>query len=134
MLELPASKEDKCTYLPLVSYKLTIITGNCHGAGTSANVYLNIYGSNGDSGEQLLQSSGNDFQINNSNVFGLECPYLGDVSKILIRHDNSGFHPRWFLDKVIIQDGKGWEYVFLYANWVDHDSGCSATIDVSVKK
>ncbi|HEV7700461.1 MAG TPA: PLAT/LH2 domain-containing protein [Pyrinomonadaceae bacterium] len=38
-------------------YKVTVHTGNAEGAGTDANVYLTITGSNGDTGELALNSS-----------------------------------------------------------------------------
>ncbi len=38
-------------------YKVTVHTGNAEGAGTDANVYLTITGSNGDTGELTLNSS-----------------------------------------------------------------------------
>lgn len=45
-------------------------TSNERGAGTDANVYLTIYGPKGDSGEQELSSSSNDFERNKAGGAG----------------------------------------------------------------
>lgn len=45
-------------------YKVTVYTGNKKGAGTDANVILNIFGENGESGEQKLDNSKNNFERN----------------------------------------------------------------------
>jgi hypothetical protein len=34
----------------------------------------------------------------------LECSPIGQINKILIGHDNKGFAPGWFLDRVVIED------------------------------
>jgi hypothetical protein len=35
-----------------------------------------------------------------TDVFGVECPDLGNLTKIRIGHDGSGIGSGWFLDKV----------------------------------
>lgn len=35
-----------------------------------------------------------------TDVFGVECEDLGNLTKIRIGHDGSGFGSGWFLDKV----------------------------------
>lgn len=42
-----------------VEYEVKVHTGDVRGAGTDANVFLNIYGMNGDSGERELRKSDN---------------------------------------------------------------------------
>lgn len=42
-----------------VEYEVRVQTGDVRGAGTDANVFLNIYGENGDSGERELRKSDN---------------------------------------------------------------------------
>ena len=36
-------------------FEVTVVTGNCVGAGTDANVFINIIGQEGESGTQKLQ-------------------------------------------------------------------------------
>lgn len=38
-------------------YVVNVVTGNVSGAGTDANVFLNIIGENGDCGERQLKKS-----------------------------------------------------------------------------
>ena len=39
------------------TYEVSVFTGSMWGAGTDANVYVNIYGENGDTGERFLRKS-----------------------------------------------------------------------------
>lgn len=39
------------------TYKVSVMTGDVYGAGTDANVYLTIYGDQGDTGERKLRKS-----------------------------------------------------------------------------
>ncbi len=43
------------------SYTVTIVTGNLRGAGTAANVYINLIGSLGESGERRLDNHCDNF-------------------------------------------------------------------------
>ena len=63
-------------------------------AGTDANVYLTLFGSNGDSDEIQLSSSRtytDKFERNHTDEFEWNnILSLGDLFKARIRHDNSG--------------------------------------------
>ena len=43
--------------IAVVKYKVLVYTGKKRGAGTDADVFLNIFGSQGDTGERLLTRS-----------------------------------------------------------------------------
>lgn len=45
--------------LSVNSYEVHVFTGTMFGAGTDANVYINIYGETGDTGERQLRKSNN---------------------------------------------------------------------------
>lgn len=45
--------------LSVNSYEVHVFTGTMWGAGTDANVYVNIYGETGDTGERRLRKSNN---------------------------------------------------------------------------
>ena len=45
--------------LTVNTYEVSIFTGDMMGAGTDANVFINIYGENGDTGERYLKNSDN---------------------------------------------------------------------------
>jgi len=99
--------EDSKPGAPVVSYKVLITTGDRRGGGTDANAFLTIYGTEGDSGEHKLESSGRNFERNQTDTFGFEFVDLGEIQKIKIRHDNSGVSSGWFLNKVVIDSGNG---------------------------
>lgn len=48
-----------CFFTTESEYIVKVCTGNELGAGTDANVFINIYGENGDSGERQLKTSDN---------------------------------------------------------------------------
>lgn len=45
--------------LTVNTYEVCVFTGDMLGAGTDANVFINIYGENGDTGERYLRNSDN---------------------------------------------------------------------------
>jgi len=133
--ELPAGSEDGVVSAPYVSYKITVVTGDRRGAGTDANVYIVLYGTQGDSGDRKLESGGNNFERNQTDVFGFDALDLGDISKIKIYHDNTGIGAGWFLDKVIVQSGKGERWFFPCGKWFaddEDDKLISREIDAQV--
>ena len=64
------------------------------------------------------------YSINQSIVFrvdefDVESPYVGPIEKVHIEHDNSGFGPAWYLDKVTVQDLKrGHTFEFPCDRWL----------------
>ncbi|XP_054033763.1 lipoxygenase homology domain-containing protein 1 [Dryobates pubescens] len=108
--------------LEVHTYKISVFTGDIYGAGTDANVFLNIYGDLGDTGERKLSKSEtnfNKFERGQEDTFTIEAVDLGIVYKIKIRHDNSMFSPDWFLEKVEILDETTEEtFIFLCERWL----------------
>lgn len=69
-----------CLSLSLVNtYEVQVITGNVANAGTSANVYLTIYGEEyGDTGERPLKKSDKSSKFQPGQVwYGLSGPWAG---------------------------------------------------------
>uniref|UniRef100_A0A8C3H224 Lipoxygenase homology PLAT domains 1 n=1 Tax=Corvus moneduloides TaxID=1196302 RepID=A0A8C3H224_CORMO len=101
---------------------ISVFTGDIYGAGTDANVFLNIYGDLGDMGERKLSKSEtnfNKFERGQEDTFTIQAVDLGILYKIKIRHDNSMFSPDWFLEKVEILDETTEEsFVFLCERWL----------------
>uniref|UniRef100_A0A8C9F6U1 Lipoxygenase homology domains 1 n=1 Tax=Pavo cristatus TaxID=9049 RepID=A0A8C9F6U1_PAVCR len=108
--------------LEVHTYKISVFTGDIYGAGTDANVFLNIYGDLGDTGERKLSKSEtnfNKFERGQEDMFTIQAVDLGILYKIKIRHDNSMFSPDWFLEKVEILDETTEEsFVFLCERWL----------------
>ncbi|KAK5909734.1 hypothetical protein CesoFtcFv8_003637 [Champsocephalus esox] len=121
---VPEEAED----LEVNTYEVCVFTGDTLGAGTDANVFINIYGENGDTGERYLKNSDNinKFERGQEDVFIVTAVELGPLKKLRIRHDNSNSHSSWYLDRVEIVDTKDdTTYYFPCTRWlaVDEDDG-----------
>jgi hypothetical protein len=73
------------------NYRIDIETGSIPGAGTDANVYLTLFGTDGSSStEVLLDNSGiNDFEMGSYDTFFVRLKNFEDINRIRLRHDNS---------------------------------------------
>lgn len=111
----------KARSLVPVKYEIIIITGDEKGAGTDANVFITIYGSNGDSGKrQLRQKFRNLFEREQTDRFLLEMLDMGELQKVRVEHDNSGLNPGWLLDRVeVTNTANGVTTIFLCGKWLD---------------
>ncbi|KAA8578774.1 hypothetical protein FQN60_009195 [Etheostoma spectabile] len=114
--------------LEVNSYEVHVFTGTMWGAGTDANVYINIYGEIGDTGERQLRKANNlnKFEKGQEDIFNITAVDLGILKKLRIRHDNSQASAGWFLDRVEIVDNKDdTTYFFPCKRWLatDEDDG-----------
>ncbi|KAI3361755.1 hypothetical protein L3Q82_002099 [Scortum barcoo] len=111
----------KARSLVPVKYEIIVITGDEKGAGTDANVFITIYGSNGDSGKrQLRQKFRNLFEREQTDRFLLEMLDMGELQKVQVEHDNSGLNPGWLLDRVeVTNTANGVTTIFLCGKWLD---------------
>jgi len=125
-------------------YKITVYTGKKVGAGTDADVFITLYGNQGQSGAILLDDKKNNFEsgkcvfkylirffifsfiFNRKDEFIIECPTVGELNKILIAHNNKGAAPGWFLDRILVEDlNEHRIYEFPCNRWLstDEDDG-----------
>uniref|UniRef100_A0A1A8N5Q6 Lipoxygenase homology domains 1a n=1 Tax=Nothobranchius pienaari TaxID=704102 RepID=A0A1A8N5Q6_9TELE len=111
----------KARSLVPVKYEIIVITGDEKGAGTDANVFITIYGSNGDSGHrQLRQRFRNLFEREQTDRFLMEMLDMGELQRVQVEHDNSGLSPGWLLDRVeITNTASGVTTIFLCGKWLD---------------
>ncbi|KAL2092882.1 hypothetical protein ACEWY4_012680 [Coilia grayii] len=121
---LPEGAED----LEENTYEVSVFTGKIWGAGTDANVFVNIYGENGDTGERFLRKSNyiNKFESGQEDVFSITAVDLGPLKKLRIRHDDTGPNSAWYLDRVEIVDTKDEiTYYFPCNRWlaIEEDDG-----------
>ncbi|CAF3703956.1 unnamed protein product, partial [Rotaria sordida] len=128
--ELPAEGPGISKPLPIVKYTVDVHTGNKTGAGTDANVFINIFGECGDTGERPLEYSvkgGNKFEKNKVDSFIIEAVSLKQLRKIRIGHDGSNPGAGWFLDKVVVrpEDQRYESATFECNRWLatDEDDG-----------
>ncbi|XP_022542773.2 polycystic kidney disease protein 1-like 2 [Astyanax mexicanus] len=118
---------------PLAEYRylVTVTTGHRLGASTSSQVTVTILGSEGESEPHHLTDPDKPvFERGAVDMFLLTTPFsLGDLQSIRLWHDNSGTHPAWFVNKVMVQDletGQKWH--FLCSSWLAIDVG-ECTLD-----
>ncbi|KAM7392648.1 hypothetical protein PAMA_007662 [Pampus argenteus] len=111
----------KARSLVPVKYEIIVITGDEKGAGTDANVFITIYGTNGDSGcRQLRQKFRNLFERGQTDRFLVEMLDMGELQKVRVEHDNSGLSPGWLLDRVeVTNTANGVTTIFLCGKWLD---------------
>ena len=62
MSDLDRSSYKECSVISESKYKVSVYTGNKSGAGTDANVYITLFGENGDSGEKIIDNNKNNFE------------------------------------------------------------------------
>jgi len=68
---------------------VSVKTGHQHGAGTDANVFVVLHGSNGDTGSLRLMSADNNrnkFEAGRIDLFKLESTDIGKVYRPLDGH------------------------------------------------
>ena len=128
--ELPAEGDSIRKPLPLVNYKVEVHTGSKSGAGTNADVFINLFGEFGDTGERWLRKSETNkdkFERNKVDVFTIEAVQLKRLEKIRIGHNGKRPGAGWFLNKVVVrQDGSSkYDQTFECNRWlaVDEDDG-----------
>ncbi|XP_037658982.1 oxygen-regulated protein 1 [Choloepus didactylus] len=86
-------------------WKVTVVTGDFENAGTSATVFLYVYGETRSSGPIILGSGKHQlFNINSADIFKITLKDIGEIYKIRIGHDNSGKDPRWYLEEIRLEN------------------------------
>ena len=118
-------------------YHLSIETGMWMNSGTSANVALIINGEEGSSGEISLTdplARRKLFSRGSVNNFILALTTsLGNLTDIIIWHDNKGSNPAWFLQEIIVTNQQTEETWFFFANrWLSLDKR-SGSVEVHLE-
>ncbi|CAF4073398.1 unnamed protein product, partial [Rotaria sordida] len=94
-------------YTPYVPYEIKVFTSKVSGAGTDANIHIEIYGVEKTTGQIMLCGKTDrkgKFQTGSIDTFVHELEDVGkDIEKIRIGHDNHGFGAAWHLDHVEIR-------------------------------
>lgn len=103
-------------------YTLIFKTGDMKYAGTDANVFVTFRGTNGESEElgmpRQSMETNNPFKQGQIDTFkGIKSAKdFGVLKELVVRHDNTGDGPGWYLDWVMVyQDWprkKSWKFTF----------------------
>ncbi|XP_070487712.1 oxygen-regulated protein 1 isoform X18 [Equus przewalskii] len=122
--EMPVVRTNKAP-LPVVAYEIYVYTGRKPGAETESNVFINLIGTRGDSGNRRLHQSKNNkvkFQRGQVDIFSIEAVSLGKLKKVLISHNGIGPGNGWFLESIVVkseeEDGNQ-EVLFPCNRWLD---------------
>ncbi|XP_072278815.1 polycystin-1-like protein 3 [Pyxicephalus adspersus] len=104
-------------------YMIKICTGHRKGSGTTSQVILTLYGSEGQSDPHLMADSGKEiFRRGAVDVFLLKTRPLGEIHSLRLWHSNSGSSPSWYVHRVTVTDltaQKTW--YFLCDSWLASD-------------
>ncbi|XP_048808289.1 polycystic kidney disease and receptor for egg jelly-related protein-like isoform X3 [Lagopus muta] len=124
--------KDKIIVLPdndpfdKVSFLVTLYTGSRWGAGTSADVFLQLIGQNGTSDVHCLRHPQFPaFRRGSTDCFLLTTKEdLGDICAFRVWHNNRGPSPGWFLSRAKVEHvsaRKTW--FFMCRKWLALDKG-----------
>ncbi|CAF1086227.1 unnamed protein product, partial [Brachionus calyciflorus] len=107
-------------------YTIKVLTGNKLGAGTDANVYINVYGEKGETGKVQLENSttnNNPFEKGKLDVFNIETRNVGEIKKINISHDGKGTGAGWYCETIEVNNKNMTPKLFKIARWLDESEG-----------
>ncbi|MBX3082494.1 MAG: hypothetical protein KF716_12730 [Anaerolineae bacterium] len=116
----------KPTPAPSNKFEIRVTTGDVSFAGTDANVFITLFGTQSSSAEFKLDTPGrDDFERNQTDTFTVTTPQnLGTITRIRIRHDNSGLASGWFLARITVKNVDTNVRVTFEANrWLATDEG-----------
>jgi len=109
----------------MAHYTITTVTGNVDHAGTDADVWIVLYGTLGETEPLYLDNSEDNFEKAKWDKFEVDSPvHVGNLTKIMIYHDNSGQYPGWYLERVHVVgdwDSGLSEYQFEIKKWLAQD-------------
>lgn len=116
----------------VLTYTIEVYTGSEPNAETEAEIYIQLFGSRGDSGRRVLYHSVNTdtkFQQGEMNVFKLEAVSLDEVQKIIIGHKEETKGAGWYLEKIIVEveeEKTNKRFYFPSNQWFDKGQSDSA--------
>lgn len=115
-------------------YTITIRTGDDPLAGTDSNVFIQLFGTNGQTEEIFLPARDIfSFEAGGTDRYVLEVPDIGDLTRCCLRQDNTEAGPSsgWFVKEVRVEDDeteRSWTFTF--NRWLGPDE--SGTLNACV--
>lgn len=110
---------------PNAVYTVEVTTPDFPGAGTNARVFITLIGNKGQSPKLELTSKGNPFERGSTDTFQIVTPTVGEISKLIVEQDGSGFAPGWYLEKITVYetDNPDHKWHFICNQWLAKDEG-----------
>jgi hypothetical protein len=107
------------------NYRIDVDTTDLNHAGTNANVFINLFRTDGSiSAEVHLDGPDEIFEKNQRDTFYVTIENFEDINRISLRHDNDGSGPGWHVHKVrIINQDTGQLWHFIIDRWLAIDEG-----------
>ncbi|XP_038056107.1 uncharacterized protein LOC119728107 [Patiria miniata] len=115
------NKEEPSQDAADTNWKALIQTSDLESAGTTANVYLTVFGETGRSQSHILQ--GQTLDANTEQEFEVDIGEIGEITKIRLDHDDSGASPAWHVQQVRLVHPTKPELVFRVNAWLSSDQG-----------
>jgi hypothetical protein len=108
----------------MTEYAIEFNTSDIPMAGTDAEVYVNIIGSKGDTGEIHIESVRSDFERGDINTFNVYARDVGKVKKLKVWHDGKKLGAGWHLASAAVTNKRSWKHwEFLCDEWLDVKKG-----------
>ncbi|XP_065066224.1 coagulation factor XIII A chain-like [Rhopilema esculentum] len=109
-------------------FEILVSTSGKFAAGTDAKVFIKLFGSDGESDEiELIDNTKGKrlFEAGSDDKFTVKVgKAIGIITKIAVRHDDSGHFSGWHLNKVTIKDiTTSRNYNFHCNRWLAKDEG-----------
>ena len=77
-----------------------------------------MIGELGSSDEMMLDAAQEQLERGSTDHFDIVTEDVGELTKVIIRHDNTGMAPGWYLQWVKVKDDKGRNYHFQCDDWL----------------
>lgn len=113
-------------------YTLWIKTGDQPLGGTDSNVYVMLFGTNGQT-DWIYLPPQDIFAFEEGSVdkFMLDAPDVGDITRCCVGHDGSA-DPGWYVEYVRVQhipSGREWQFAF--HQWLGEEESGRLSVCVS---
>ncbi|GJD08279.1 Kinesin-4 [Galdieria sulphuraria] len=102
------------------TYRVTVETADVRWAGTDAQIFIRLIGDITTAPEQHL--AGGNFERGGIDQFTFDIPHIGNLVKIMVRHDGKGWGSAWMLERIVVKDEnlqKTW--VCNCSKWLNRD-------------
>lgn len=101
-------------------YTIWVKTGDQNLAGTDSNVFIQLFGTTGQTESILLPAQDVfSFESGSTDKYVLEVPDIGELTRCCVGHDNSEGDSGWYVVDVRVQDDEtDREWVFTFDQWL----------------